>query len=151
MGNMGKYRVHKLLSCVLYALPLAGLFALDSSKYLANGSEGVTIAFWGYVAVGFIIIGFKNKIAEFIKKDTLMSVSIGIFLVALIMEFLARQLLFISGASIVGSVLSHTVEPVADVYYDRVYKQISETKRMRIKSDDLTVKEAWKQAYGMML
>lgn len=154
MGNLIRYKLHKLYSCLAYATPLGILFAINHKAYIsiADGSvqTGATIGFFGYILLGFMALGFKSKVLEFAKKNTLLSISIGVFIIAVVMEFLARQLMLISGASIIGAILSNFFEPVADVYYARCYEH-SGDKRIRKNTITLTAKDAWKQAYGFRL
>lgn len=150
-GNALRYRLYKVLSCTTFALPFAILFALQKDLYLSFASPdtlGVGLGFWGYVMIGFIALGFKKKIGETIKKDPLLSISVGIFLIALIMEFVARQLMMLSGASIAGAILSRSVDGVSDVYFDRAYKALTDNKKVRIHEPLLSNKNAWRLAFG---
>jgi len=148
MGNVARYRMYKLYSCVAYATPMAVLFGLNSDTYLSDSTGGTSIGFWGFVMLVFMVIAFKNKIMEFSKKNSVMTLSVGVFLISLIMQFIANQLLIISIASIAGSILSHTVEGVADYYYSVSYKELNESSRVRLNLATVPQKEAWKQAYG---
>lgn len=150
-GNALRYKLYKIMSCGVYALPFGVLFLLNKDLYLsfADPSQlGVGLGFWGYVMVGFIALGFKKKISETIKKDPVLSISVIVFGVALLMEFISRQLMMISGASIAGAILSRGIEPVADVYYDRIYKQLTADKRVKLVEPLLSNKNAWRLAYG---
>lgn len=145
--NALNYRVYKVYSCLAYAAPLAGLFAINRDVYLSNASTG--ISFFGYIILAFMAIAFKTKIMEAAKKNTLMTVSIIVFAVALIMQYLAQQLLLISGASIMGCVMSMGFENVSDVYYSRTYQTIADGKKVRINSPTMPQAQAWKAAFGL--
>lgn len=145
-GNILRYRLYKLYSCLAYATPLGILFAVNSKAYISTPSRG--ISFFGYIIIVFIAIGFKSKIQEFAKKNTILTISAIAFIVALIMQYLAMQLLLISAVSMGGCVLSAIVEPVADVYYNRCYKHATPERRERVHEPTLLAKDAWKIAYG---
>lgn len=147
MKNYGMLITYKLYSCLAFVAPLVGLFIVNKEAYISTSSGGTAIAFWGYVVVFFGAIGFKRQLGDFIKKRTTISISLGVFIVALIMEFLARQLMLISAATIAGSLMSEGLDPVVQVYYDRCYKHTTDNRRIRIKAKYLPQKEAWKQAY----
>jgi hypothetical protein len=148
MGNVAKYRVYKAYSCLAYATPMATLFGLNSDVYLKDSTGGTSIGFWGFVILVFVALAFKSKIMEFAKKNTILSISIIVFGVALIMQFIAGQLMLISAVSMGGAVASSVFEPVADYYYSIAYKQINEESRVRLNLAPVTQREAWRQAYG---
>jgi uncharacterized protein with PQ loop repeat len=147
MKNFTQYLLYKVYSCIAFAAPLAALFVINKDAYITTSSGGTAIAFWGYVVAIFGAIGFKRQLGDFIKKRTTLSIALGVFVVALIMEFLARQLMLISAATIAGSLMSEALDPVVQVYYDRCYKHTTDNRRIRIKAKYLPQKEAWKQAY----
>jgi hypothetical protein len=148
MGNVAKYRLYKVYSCLAYATPMAILFGINSDMYLTDSTGGTSIGFWGFVIIIFTILAFKNRIMEFAKKNAVLSVSVTVFSISLLMQFIAGQLMLISAVSIAGGVLSSVVEPVADFYYAVAYKQINEESRVRLNLPSIPQKEAWKQAYG---
>lgn len=147
MGNLARYRAYKLLSFIAYILPLAILFAFNYNSYIRTPAKG--IGFFGYILIIFILIGFKSKIQSFAKKNTVLTVSLIVFIVAFIMQFLAKELLMISGMSLAGCVLSAVVEPVADVYYSLCYEHTTNDIRQRRRGvDTMPHGDAWRLAYG---
>ncbi len=149
MGNVAKYRLYKVYSCLAYATPMAILFGINSEAYLTDTTGGTSIGFWGFVMIIFTILAFKNRVMEFAKRNSVLSVSVTIFAVALVMQFIATQLMLISAVSIAGGVASAFVEPVADFYYSVAYKQLNEDSRVKLNLPSVPQKEAWKQAYGV--
>lgn len=147
MGNLIRYKLHKLYSCLAYAIPFGVLFGFNHEAYISTSSGGKTIVFWGYVIVCFVLIAFKQKVITGFKKDPLLSISLGIFIVSIVMQIIANQLMLISGASVIGCFFMRIPEAVADVYYMRCYKTEGD-KRIRLNTITLSAKEAWKQAYG---
>lgn len=145
MSNIWQYRKFKVLSALAYATPLGILFAVNHEAYLTSTSTG--IGFFGYILIAFIVLGAKNKIQDFAKKNTVMTVSAIVFITAFIMQYLATQLLLISGVSLGGAVISSVIEPVADVYYAKSYEVVGEV-RTKKQEFALPSKEAWRIAYG---
>lgn len=148
MGNVGRYRLYKLYSCIAYASPMAVLFGLNSQTYLADTTGGKSIGFWGIVMLVFLILAFKNIIKDLITKNTILSVSLLMLTLSFAMRFIANQLMIISACSIGGSILLAIVEPVADYYYSVAYTQVSEDMRVKTNLPKVPHKEAWKRAYG---
>lgn len=150
MGNIARYRLYKIYSCIAYATPMAILFGVNSSQYISDTTGGKSIGFWGFVMLIFIVLAFKNKIKELGTKNAVMTVSILVFSISLIMRLIADQLMIISLCSIGGSVLSNMVEPVADYYYSVAYKQLNEDVRVKQNLATIPQKIAWRQAYGFV-
>lgn len=141
-SNKGRYLEYKAISFGIYVLPMLILFAVENSHYLK--SAGMTMSFFGYVIVAFILVAFKDKLLEAGKKNVILSVSLVVFIVSLIMTYLANELLLISGVSLVGALGSTVVEPVADVYKARADKD----KAGEGDGTTLSHKNAWRLAYG---
>jgi len=106
---------YKCLALILYVVPLATLFAVNFTAYV-DTSPGVTISFFGYILLALIIFGTKNKLGLFAKNNTMLAVCLVIFITALIMRYLANELLLISGAGLLGCLLSILPDRVADEY-----------------------------------
>ena len=150
MGNIARYRLYKIYSCIAYATPMAILFGVNSSQYISDTTGGKSIGFWGVVILLFVVLVFKNKIKELFTEDIALSVSILVFAIAMIMHFIASQLILISSVSIGGSILSRVFEPVADYYYSVAYKQLNEDVRVKQNLATIPQKIAWRQAYGFV-
>lgn len=145
--NALRYKVYKLYSMVAFAVPLMGLFAINKDTYISTASTG--ISFFGFILLLFFVIAFKNKILAGAKKDTLLTVIIGVFATALIMQYLAHQLMLISGAAFMGWAFSKAFDHVADVYYSRAYQEISDGRKVRIQTPTMPQKQAWRAAFGL--
>lgn len=142
--NKARLRLYKILSFLVYVIPLAILFTVESGRYLK--SSGNTLSFFGYIIVAFAIIAFKDKVLTFAKNNTILTVSIIIFVISLIMRYLADELLLISGVSLFGALLSTIIEPVCEVYRRRAERD-EESGEQNL----LSHKNAWRLAYGFRI
>ena len=140
--NKGRYIEYKALSFFAYVLPLVILFAIENTRYLK--SAGTSLSFFGYVIIALILVAFKDKLIEAGKKNVILSVSIGIFVVSAVMRYLADELLLISGVSLLGAIMSTVIEPVADVFKARADKD----KAGEGDGTTLSHKNAGRLAYG---
>ena len=140
--NRGRYILYKVISFLTYVLPLMVLFAVESSHYLR--STGTSLSFFGYIILILIFVALKDKLLEFAKKNTILTVSIALFVVSAVMRYLADELLLISGVSLFGALLATITEPVADVYKARAEEEKKEGKTL----ETITHKNAWRLAYG---
>ncbi len=139
--NKGRYRLYKLISFLVYVLPLVILFAVERDHYLKTA--GTSLSFFGYIIVAFALIAFKDKLLGFAKNNAILTVSLIVFIISLIMRYLADELLLISGVSLFGALLSTIIEPVCEVFKKRADKD-DEDGEVRL----LTHKNAWRLAYG---
>lgn len=146
MTNYLKAKLYQLYSYLIYIVPLVILVACNFSKYLKVPSYRLSLT--GYMVLIFLLVGFKSKFADFAKKNTVLTVSLVIFVISLVMRYLADELLLLSTVSLIGAVLSSVIEPVTDVYLAHAYTDIER----RIKSEEraLPDKTAWKLAYGFL-
>ena len=140
--NKGRFYLYRLLSFLAYVMPLMILFACQSSHYLQN--VGTSLSFFGYIIVALILIALKDKLLDFAKKNTILTVSLVLFVVSAVMRYLADELLLISGVSVFGALLATVIEPVADVYKKRSDEEAKNGKTM----ETITHKNAWRLAYG---
>lgn len=148
MRNELRMWLYRGLSCVLYAAPLLGLYGFKFDDY---SGVGFSIGFFGYVLVMFLVIGFKSKLTDATRKNTVLTVSIIVFVVALIMQWLGQELLIISLCSIGGCALSRIPEPVADYYGAARFRTVKDTngaeRTIRVDNPLVRHKEAWIRAY----
>ncbi|MDR1138324.1 MAG: hypothetical protein LBK70_00385 [Clostridiales bacterium] len=112
--NARRYYLYKLLSFVAYAVPMAVLFGINHKEYLKNEYTG--LGFFGYIMLLFLALSFKSKLTAVAQKNSILTMSTVIFVVALIMYKVGEQLLMISGMSLLGCLLSTIFERPADVY-----------------------------------
>lgn len=141
--NKARYLFYKWLSFLIYIVPLVILFAVKSGDYISDGG-GKTMSFWGYLLIIFAVVAFKDKVLNFAKKNTILTVSIIIFAIAWIMKYLANELLLISFISLLGSLISTFIEPVVNIYEARVKKE-REGEAVGL----LAHRDAWRLAYGI--
>lgn len=141
--NKARYWFYKVLSFVVYAIPLLVLFAVQKGNYIK--SAGTSLSFFGYIIIFFLLIAFKDKVLDFAKKNIILSVSLVVFIISIVMRYLADELTWISGISLVGAVASMVIEPVSEVYKKRADKDV-ETGTY----DLLSHKNAWRLAYGRL-
>ena len=146
MTNYLKAKLYQLYSYLIYIIPLVILVACNFSKYLKVPSYRLSLT--GYLVLIFLLIGFKSKFADFAKKNTVLTVSLVIFVISLVMRYLADELLLLSTVSLIGAVLSSVIEPVTEVYLAHAYTDVER----KIKSEEraLPDKTAWKLAYGFL-
>jgi len=140
MTNIRRFYMYRLLAFVAYLVPMATLFGIRHNIYLKTMSSG--LSFFGFVVVMLLAISFKSKLTAVARKNTVMTISVVIFVVAVVMQYLATELLIISLASVVGCVFSAIFEPVAEVYKGRCYKDGA-----KVRTERLPHKKAWQQGY----
>lgn len=139
--NRARFRLYRFLSFLVYVLPLVILFACESERYLK--SAGSSLSFFGYFLVAFALIAFKDKLLGFAKNNAVLTVSLVIFVISLVMRYLADELLIISGISLFGALLSAVIEPVGEVFAKRAERD-EESGNCEL----LSHKKAWRIAYG---
>lgn len=146
MTNRGMSLLYKAYSFIVYVIPMAALFLLNLDAYKTDGS---IFGFWGFVILAFVFVAFKNSFLNLIKNRTLITVS-GMFLIfAVLMNYLASEMILISSVSFVGAVLQSVIGVVADVYSDHAYITVDGIKRLNGKKA-LSQKQAWAEAYGFV-
>ena len=146
LTNRGKSIVYRCLAFLVYVIPMTILFI---ANYKAYTNTAGSVGFWGFVIIAFCILSFKNTIIECFKKRALTTFSIAILIIAIVMRFLADEIILIATISTVGSVLSSFIEVVADTYDNLSYKLIDGVKQ-RNTDQALSDKKAWAMAYGFI-
>ncbi len=131
----------KLYAFLVYCIPMAILFFCNVNAYTSNAK----LSFFGILIIGFIVIAFANTLKKIFKYNIGLSVSAVMFVVALLSKFLGEQLILISGASFVGSVLSMVVGEIANTYYRFAFKIDEDGRKRKDRSRALTLKEAWSE------
>jgi len=138
--NLRRFWLYKGYAMALYALPLLTYYLVD---YVAQGKgQGYSFGFIGYLIVIFLLIGFKSKLTQIIRKNLVLSVSFAVFIVAFISQFLADAMMIVSCLSILGAAASMLFDKVADVYYLRSYK-VEDGVTTKIITNYLPQKQAW--------
>ena len=145
MTNRSRYVLYKALSVLLFFMPILALVALERDAFIKAGATKLSL--YGYILLILIAVTLKEKCFDFAKKNVSLSLSLFLFVTALVMRYFSTELLYIGIAGIVGSVLSAFVSPVESVYYHLCYEDTVGGKRKRITSDDVPSKEGFKRAY----
>lgn len=146
MTNNGKAWLYRFYAFLVYLVPMVVLFAVNYKEY---DKDGGAVGFWGIVVVAFVVLAFKNYILNLFKKQPITTVSIGVFVVALIMRNIAGQMLLISAVSAVAALLSSFVSVVADVYVEHSSKIVN-AEKIKNHEPGISDKQAWLEAYGYL-
>ncbi len=143
MTNGQKAVLYRLYSFLAYLLPMAILFLINGEKYI---TDGCAFGFFGYIVLILVVVSFKNTFVNLIKSKTLLTVSAILFLFALLMKYLADEMLIITVFSFIGAALQLLFQLVADVYEAHAYITENGIKHKN-RSRALTDAQAWKEAY----
>lgn len=144
LTNSGKCKLYRLYAFIAYAIPMAMLFFVN---YNAYKQEGGAVGFWGFVLLGFVFLAFKEQILTLFKKRMLMSLSGTLFIFAILMQFIADQIILITGVSFAAGLLSSFISVVGDVYAERSYRMV-DGEKIKNTSPAIPDKQAWLEAYG---
>ena len=145
LTNSGKCLLYRVLSFLVYLIPMTILFIVNIDSYSSGGG---IFGFWGFIVLAFVFISFKQNVIDMFKKQTLLSVSGVFFIFSLIMRFLATEMLLITCVSFLASLLSSFVSIVADTYELLSYKLIDGVKQKNL-DKAMPDKKAWAMAYGL--
>jgi len=112
---------------------------------------GSGFGFWAYIIMFFCLIAFKNIFLKWVEKRATLVMSAVLLIFALIMMYLAEEMLLICTVSLVASVLSYFVDIVADVFYANAFIAVNGNTQnlQRNTARALSDKEAWRIAYGV--
>ena len=144
LTNSGKCKLYRVYAFIAYAIPMAILFFVN---YNAYKQEGGVVGFWGFVLLGFVFLAFKEQILSLFKKRMLMSLSGTLFIFAILMQFIADQIILITGVSFAAGLLSSFISVVGDVYAERAYKMV-DGEKVKNTAPAISDKQAWLEAYG---
>ena len=145
MTNLGKARLYKMYAFLIYAIPMMVLFFANMDEYKSDGS---IFGFFGIVILMLVLIAFKNTVLEFVKKRTVLTVSVFVLLFSMLMASFADKMVLIATVSTIGGVFQGIVDVVADTYYNHAYI-VKDGIKTRNPEMALTDKEAWAEAYGL--
>ncbi len=143
MTNGQKAMLYRLYSFFAYLVPMLVLFCINKERYITDGGA---FGFFGYIALIFVVVSFKNSFLDLIKSKTLLTVSAILFLFSLLMKYLADEMLMITVFSFAGALLQLLFQRVADVYDAHAYITENGIKRKN-RSAALTDAMAWREAY----
>lgn len=144
MTNYRRYLLYKGLSFLAFIIPFSILIAIDSEDFIIK--EVTKLSLYGYIVLIFLVVAFKNKLFDTAKKNPPLSMSLILFVTAIIMRNFYKELLLISIAGLLGSILSAIFEPVERVYFNCCFVA-NGTTYSKITTEDLPQKEGWKRAY----
>ena len=143
MTNGAKCFLYKCYSFLAYLIPMGILFIINRERY---DSDGSMVGFFGYIAIFFVILAYKNSFQNLVKNKTLLTVSAVLFVFSLIMHYLADEMMLITGVSFVGAIFQSVLQAVADVY-ETHSKIIVDGVQRRNTGPAISDAEAWREAY----
>jgi len=120
------------------------LFIVNYQEY---DKDGGAVGFWGIIVIAFVVLAFKGYILNLFKKQPITTVSIAIFVVALVMKNIAGQMLLISAVSAIAALLSSFVSVVSDVFVEHSFKMV-DGEKVKNSAPAISDKQAWLEAYG---
>ena len=120
------------------------LFVVNYQEY---DKDGGAVGFWGIIVIAFVVLAFKGYILNLFKKQPITTVSIAIFVVALVMKNIAGQMLLISAVSAIAALLSSFVSVVSDVFVEHSFKMV-DGEKVKNSAPAISDKQAWLEAYG---
>lgn len=143
MTNGTKCLMYRAYAFIVYALPLVILLIINNG-YITKGYK---LGIWGILALGLIVLMFKEQFLKLFKAQPLINTSLIILFIAIAFKYIGDELFYISACSLLGSILSLVFGKVANVYENYRYKIVDGIKK---KNRDIAIsdKEAWKEAYG---
>ena len=144
MTNGAKRRLYRFYAFLVYLTPMLVLFFVRIEKYTQTAGA---ISFFGFIVIAFVVLFFKKQLLTFAEKDVLLSLAIVLLIFSIAAIFIAKELAWIAGTSIVGAILSKVVNIVGDVYENYEYKIVDGIKKKN-RDPALPDKEAWREAYG---
>ncbi len=97
------------------------------------------------ISFGFIAIAFANTVKKIINYNIGLSVSAIVFVISLLAQYLGEQMIIISLASFIGSVLSMIVGEIANTYYRFAFIVDEQGNKRKNKAKAMTLKEIWSE------
>lgn len=143
MTNGAKCLLYKFYSFLVYLIPMGILFFINRERY---DSDGSFVGFFGYIAIFFVILAYKNAFNNLMKNKTLLTVSAVLFVFSLIMHYLAKEMMLITGVSFVGAIFQSIFQAVADVYENHSKIVIDGVNR-RNTNPAIPDADAWREAF----
>ena len=144
MTNGLMRKIYRLLAFIVYLVPMLILFIARKDKYLQAEN---TIGFFGFLLIIFVVIFFEKQIfGDKLTGKRFIIISGILFLFSFLTQYIAEELVWITGVSTLSAILASFINEVAEVYSRYEFKEIEGVKR---KNPDkaLPQKEAWKEAY----
>lgn len=144
MSNIGKYRLYKFLSFLAFTAPFIVVIGINFGSFIMFETTKITL--YGYLAMIFLFVAFKDKLFDTAKKNPALTMSIVLFLTSYLMRSFANELMLLSLTGLLGSLLSAIIDPVSEVFFNECF-EMNGTKRRRVQKDAISHKEGWKRAY----
>ena len=144
LTNKGKAWLYRFYAFLVYLIPMITLFIVNYQEY---DKDGGAVGFWGIIVIAFVVLAFKGYILNLFKKQPITTVSIAIFVVALVMKNIAGQMLLISAVSAIAALLSSFVSVVSDVFVEHSFK-MADGEKVKQSAPAISDKQAWLEAYG---
>lgn len=146
MTNFAKCLIYKCLAFLVFCVPLVILFIANHDEY---GTKASAVGFWAYIILIFCVIAFKETVLSVVRKHTLISVCLAVFVTSLVMHFLADRFMLISGVALIGACLQEIVDSVADTYRDHSYIVAADGTKTRNTAPAIPDRQAWRETYGL--
>lgn len=143
--NFGQSILFKIYGFLLYLVPMLILFFCNMKEYLGDSA----FSFFGIVLLGFVAIAFCGTLKKIFNYNISLSISALIFIIALLSKYLGNQLMLISGASFIGSVLSMFAGAISNTYYRFAYIVDEQGRRRKDKTQAIPLKEAWQETISV--
>ena len=131
----------KIYAFLVYCVPMFVLFFVNIDKYTSSSK----FSFLGIIVLGFIAIAFANTVKKIINYNIGLSVSAIVFVISLLAQYLGEQMIIISFASFIGSVLSMIVGEIANTYYRFSFIVDEQGNKRKNKAKAMTLKEIWSE------
>lgn len=144
LTNKGKAWLYRFYAFLVYLIPMITLFIVNYQEY---DKDGGAVGFWGIIVIAFVVLAFKGYILNLFKKQPITTVSIAIFVVALVMKNIAGQMILISAVSAIAALLSSFVSVVSDVFVEHSFKMV-DGEKVKNSAPAISDKQAWLEAYG---
>ena len=146
MTNGAMKKLYKLYAFVVYLIPMLILFFARINNYV-NPEQA--IGFFGIVLIIFVSLYFSRQILDKgFQGKTPIIISGILFIFSFITQYIANELMIITGVSFVAALLSEFINQVSYVYENYEYKIIDGVKRKNL-DKALPQKDAWREAYGI--
>ena len=146
MTNGAMKKLYKLYAFVVYLIPMLILFFARIDNYV-NPEQA--IGFFGVVVIIFVSLYFSRQILnQGFQGKTPIIISAVLFVFSFITQYIANELMIITGVSFVAALLSEFINQVSYVYENYEYKIIDGVKRKNL-DKALPQKDAWREAYGI--
>ena len=145
LTNYGQSIMFKIYAFLVYLIPMLILFFTNIDAYTSDSK----LSFFGILILGTCLIAFCGTIKKIINYNVGLSVSVIVFLIALLSKYLGEQLMLISGCSFIGSVLSIVFTAISNTYYRLAFVEDEQGRKRKDKSPAISFKEAWQETISI--